>query len=311
MSNRQTPVRRTSQSVASNYWPRVRANRYISAQRPKKVASKLKLTLLCLVILSVTGHFAWSQHVSAEILSSQRHDQQQAAEKAQRLTVFRNRVSTIIADYPELKLAVATASSSGPVQAFGTPENFDAASTAKLLTACDILHQIETNSLSLGTLLNGSTVQQLLKLMIINSDDAAWASLNQYLGHNNMQHYAHNLGIMNYNADTNSLSARDITLLLQQIYGDKLLNSEHHRLLLSYLEQANYRDYAVAAVPSSYKVFHKIGMNGDNLHDALIIDNGQTSLMLTIFTDGQGTYNWSLRKQVMQAITKAALDAYL
>jgi len=277
----------------------------------RRIPGRFKLIAFVLLALFVSGHFAWAQHVSAQTEAAHLKQQQIAAEEAHRAMMFRQTVEAIIADHPELDIQVAVGANSGPISTMGVPTTFDAASTAKLLSAATVLHQIDQGKLSLHTDIDGQSVQQWLAPMIIHSDDTAWAELNAYIGHDALTAYASSVGIEDYDADANSLQAADVTLVLQKLYDHSLLSNASRSLLLSYLSQANYRDFGVAAVPSSDRVYHKIGMDEDNVHDALLIVHGSRSLALTIYTNGHGIYNWDARKAVMQDITRAAVDAYL
>jgi beta-lactamase class A len=81
--------------------------------------------------------------------------------------------------------------------------------------------------------------------------------------------------------------------------------------MMKYLGEANYRQYIVAAVPAGDKVYHKIGIDNDTINDAAIITSNNEYLVLVIFTNGNGSYDWSSRQQLIQTITKDAVQAYL
>jgi beta-lactamase class A len=193
---------------------------------------------------------------------------------------------------------------------YGVNETFQAASTAKILTAAYFLHQVEVGQESLNETINSNTAQYELQQMIVVSDDTAWAALDTDLGYTNLQDYAATLGITDYQAYNNVLSSGDIALTLQKLWDGSLLNSTDTQLLLSYMKQANYRQYIVPAVPSDDTIYHKIGLYQDNVHDAAIITDGQHAFVIVIFTNGNGTYNWPGRATIMQNITKPALSTY-
>jgi beta-lactamase class A len=194
---------------------------------------------------------------------------------------------------------------------YGVDQTFQAASTAKIITAEYFLHQVEQGSESLTETINGSSAEYELQQMIVVSDDNAWAALDNKLGYNNLQNYADtSLGISDYQAYNNSLSSTDIALALKGLWQGKLLNSTDTQLLLSYLKIANYREYIVPAVPSDDIIYHKIGLYQDYVNDAAIISHGDQAFVIVIFTNGNGTYNWPERAATMQQITKAALKAY-
>jgi beta-lactamase class A len=194
---------------------------------------------------------------------------------------------------------------------YGVDETFQAASTAKIITAEYFLNQVEAGNQSLSETINGNSAEYEMQQMIVVSDDNAWAALNEKLGYDDLQDYADKtFGISDYQAYNNSLSSNDIALSLQMLWQNKLLNSDHTQLLLSYLKLANYRQYIVPAVPADDTIYHKIGLYQDYVNDAAIITHGNQAFVIVIFTDGDGTYNWPARATTMQEITKAALKAY-
>ncbi len=277
----------------------------------RSIPLKVRLIVLVLLACFISGHVVWTKHVSAEAAVARQAQQQLAASQARRAAVFTTQVQSLMAAHPELSLSVAVSAAPGQLQQLGDISSFDAASTGKLVTAADLLHHVDRGQISLSTMINGQTVEHLLRIMIINSDDTAWAELNGYLTHENLQTYADSIGLTAYDAATNSITATDITTLLQKLYNRQLLTAANRTLLLSYLSQANYRNFIVPAIPAADTVYHKIGIDADSVHDAAIIVHGSKSFELTIFSDGHGTYNWQERKIIMQAITRDAMAAYL
>jgi beta-lactamase class A len=316
MKSRNPQTRRAStnsrQTFSASYRPMTQAVRApLSPPVLRRIPLKIKLLACALVVVFIGGHVVWTQHASAEALAQQHIEQMIAAQAARKSAHFSDEVNTLIGAHPELSISVVAVPSGGSIVQLGSSDTFDAASTAKLLTATDYLHHVARGQATLNTVIDGQTAAYWLQLMIINSDDTAWTALNNYLGHADLQSYAKSMGIGDYVPETNTLSASDITTILQKLYGSKSLSGSSRSMLLSLLSQANYREFAVAAVPAGMKVYHKIGIDDDSVHDALIITNGRQSLTLTIFTNGHGTYNWDSRKTLMQAITRDAVAAYL
>jgi beta-lactamase class A len=193
---------------------------------------------------------------------------------------------------------------------YGTNDTFQAASTAKLITAGDWLHEVENGQQSMSETIGGYTAQYELQQMIVVSDDTAWANLNNTLTYPNLQTYADTLGLTDYQAYNNSLNSTDIALVLQKLWDGTLLNPSDTQLLLSYMKQANYREYIVPAIPAQDTIYHKIGLYEDYVNDAAIVTHGKQTFAIVIFTNGNGVYNWPARATMMQDITKAALKYY-
>jgi beta-lactamase class A len=194
---------------------------------------------------------------------------------------------------------------------YGTLDTFQAASTAKIITAEYFLHEVEEGQQSLTETVGGYSAEYELQQMIVISDDTAWANLDNLLGYDNLQNYADKtFGINDYQAENNSLSSSDIALALQHLWNGNLLNTTHTQLLLSYMKQANYREYIVPAIPSEDTIYHKIGLYEDYVNDSAIVTHGSQAFVIVIFTNGNGEYNWTARATLMQQMTKAALTAY-
>jgi beta-lactamase class A len=228
------------------------------------------------------------------------------------LTALNNLIGDIIQDNSGITFGISMINLSDNSQLnYGETEPMEAASVSKILTATDFLNQVELGNESLGeTLEDGNSASYDLQQMITVSDDNAWASLNDELGYDQLQDYANQLELDSYDASANNLSASDTATLLSQLYHGKLLDPTDTQLMLSYMKVANYRSFIVPAVPSHDTVYHKVGEVYDNVNDAAIITNGKQSIVLVIYTNGNGTYNWTERATLMQQITRAALRYY-
>jgi beta-lactamase class A len=251
------------------------------------------------------------KHASAEAAAAHQAQIKAAAVASQRAEVFANQVTALVAANPTVTFSVATSSPAQGLKHYGDNTVFDGASTAKLLTAADYLQHVQAGEATLSQSIDGTSAEHWLQAMIVNSDDTAWAELNGYLSHDDLEHYANSIGFTDYDPTVNTFTSSDVALLLQKLYNGTLLNSANRSLLLGYLKQANYRDYIVAGVPANDTVYHKVGIDEDSVNDGAIISHGQQYVVLVIFTDGHGTYDWGTRASLMQAITKDATTAYL
>jgi beta-lactamase class A len=277
----------------------------------RKSSFKARAFVVAVLLLALAGHIIWSKHVSAETLAAHQAQVQAAAEAQHKVAVFQGQVATLLAAYPGDTIGVVTGSATGALVTYGSNGPYDAASDGKLLTAADYLHHVEQGTATLQQNIDGETAEYWIKIMLVNSDDNAWAELNDYLTHPDLAAYAASIGFTNYDPTVNTFLATDAASLLQKLYAGQLLNSADRSLMLGYLKQANYRGYIVAAVPGSDTVYHKIGLDDDEINDAAIIVSGQKTLILSIFTNGNGSYDLSARTQLIQSITRDAIAAYL
>ena len=279
---------------------------------PKKRHTGLLIFVVLLAVSGLIGYNRIEQHRRAVADAKTRASVAAENTRQTNIASFADQVNAVISGNPGITFSVtATDIDTGKTQSFGSSQPFVAASTAKLLTAAAYYNEVENGKLSLTQTIDGQSAQYLLQQMIVVSDDTAWAELNDTLGHAELSAYARTLGITDYNATDNLLGSGDIANILQKLYTGKLMNTAHQQQLLGWMKQANYRDFIIPAVPSGDTVYHKVGEVDDNVHDAAIITNGKHTLVLVIFTNGNGTYEWENRAKLFQLITKAAVQDYL
>ena len=279
---------------------------------------KLGLFVAMCAVFTILGMFGFniwqSRHANTSYASSN-----SAANTAGSQTTYNvneqdlGDIQTIINANADLDMSVSlTDLQTGKTYHYGDGASFDAASIIKLITATAYLHQVEQGTASLDDPVGDGTARDQLEQMIVNSDNDAWLNMENAVGLDAQQAYADNLGLSSYQVTGNIISSDDIATLLTKLAGGKLLDDSDTQLLLGYMQQANYRDYIVAAVPSNVTVYHKVGILDDHLHDAAIIKKGDRSYVLVIFSKSDtGTYDYNRGSQIFGNITKDTLHAFL
>lgn len=187
---------------------------------------------------------------------------------------------------------------------------FKAASTEKVLTAIDYLHQVETDQASLNTQIDGVSAEQLMQQMIEVSDDNAWHDLNNFLGEQ-QQTYGTDIGLSNFTGDDyNTMTASDMAKLLRMFYEGKLINSADQSILLNFMANTTSTNLIQAVLPNGSTVYHKYGQVWGYLNDAAIVKYQNYKYVLVIYTNNQdGTtdeYNdqVNLIQQISQLVFK-------
>jgi beta-lactamase class A len=282
------------------------AGRTLPAQRFGRKVYVAAIALFLLSLISV--YIPASQHATAQIDTG--NDNYMDSIK-RRNESFDSTLVRIGEDYPELETSIVVTTSRSSRHHFGSQDTYEAASTAKLITAAAYLQMVQQGKLSLQAPIEGQSLIYWIREMVINSDDDAWNVLNTHLTHQKLNQYAHSVGLRDYNADTNSLSADDIASFMHRLASHNLLDAKRTVLFESLMQKANYRDFVVAGVPQGYNVAHKVGFTADYLHDTAIISHDNQWITLTIFTKDSGEYPVQAKAQIMQTITKAAINAYL
>lgn len=285
-----------------------------SSRRVSFVAVFGSLFLIFVVFMFTNHAKARSLDDLAKAISSLSDNTKQKPHPAKTISLaaMNSAVNGVISKNSDIDFEVAvTDLNNGSQLSFGQSGPMTAASVSKVMTATDFLSQVELGNESLGeTLEDGNTAGYDLQQMIVVSDDTSWDSLNDELGYTQLQSYANNIGLSSYDYETNTLSAQDTATLFSELYQGKLLNHSDTQLLLGYMQQANYRNLIIPAVPSSDTVYHKVGEYDDNVNDAAIITNGKQTIVLVIFTNGNGIYDWSDRATMIQSITTPILEYF-
>jgi beta-lactamase class A len=320
-----TPTRNSfNPTFAQNVQP-VQKSRKLSFSFKKPA---LAFVALGLIVFTIFHGFSGTRNVAQAITSAEPITEvkqmidpaaaaaaKASAEQEARLSTYQKTVNDIIAAHPEETIAVSSADVSSDSATtslvLGDQGTFTGASTAKLITAITLLHQIEQGKLTMNTKVEGQKVSVLLQKMVVNSDNTAWESLNNYLTHATMKTYMTQLGMTEYDPDPNTLLPSDMTLLMKKFYNQQILTKPNTDLLLSYMQQANKREYIVADVPEGYTVYHKAGWLDGLMHDVAIISNGQKTIVLSIYTySGSKLGDNQSNQGVFKQITQAALQAY-
>lgn len=193
---------------------------------------------------------------------------------------------------------------------WGDTASYTAASIGKLITATAFLHNVELGKASLTDKVGQLDAQTQLTKLITKSDNTAWQQLNSAITKEGLESYARSLSLNTYNSVDNTMTSDDIALLLEKLASQRLLSTKHNELLLSLMQQADMRNYIVAAIPAGTDVYHKVGYLADRLHDAAIIKRGDRSYVLAIFSKSSGAYDFYHGSRVFGEITRASLQAF-
>lgn len=273
---------------------------------------------IVLVAIGIFGAKAW-QGMTAPDEDSTNSSTSKSA-KVQKASAIKYKVDSqslasiqsVIDQHPELDLSVSlTDLQTGKSYNYGDGSSFTAASVGKLVTTATFMNKVEKGTTSLSQTVGGFTAKTEIQKMLVESDNTAWKNMEEAVTLSAQQAYAESIGMTSYDANENTVSSSDIALLLTKLSSGKLFNDDHTGLVLSYMAQANYRGYIVAAVPDGVDVYHKVGLLEDRVHDAAIIKKGDRSFVLVIFSKAKsGSYDFSQAPPLFDAITTDSLQAF-
>lgn len=196
----------------------------------------------------------------------------------------------------------------GALKQYGVEAPFEAASTAKVLTAVAYYEMVEAGQASLDDPMGDYTSGFQLREMIQDSDNDSWTLLANAVGNATLEADAASIGVT-YDSAGNTLTAAAMAQILGNLYGGKLLTQEHTQQLLSYMQNTNDEDLIPAALPAGVTVYHKYGLLDGELHDAAILATPTHSVVLVIYTKSDDLTDVPQRTAMIHDITSAVAKA--
>lgn len=140
------------------------------------------------------------------------------------------------------------------------------------------------------------SIDQLLTLVITQSDNNSWVALVTYLDKNNSENdfigTLSDLGIIDPRINTNDqiITVEAYASIFRTLYNSSYLNAQMSDKALSLLTHSDFTNGIVAGVPSEIKVAHKFGERvvGDDqqLHDCGIVYYSPNPYIICVMTRG-------------------------
>jgi len=236
-------------------------------------------------------------------------------------------------------ITVADARGQMPVSVNGD-WNLPAASVIKVPIMVEVMRQVALGRFSLerevtlyaddvdcgsGDLCNAGvgerfSVLNLMRIMIINSDNTATNMLIRLVGRENVNSTMAGLGlgqtklgasIHAYSGSIRSLrtSTNDMMRLLAMIASRRLVNEQASDLMLSILAQQRHNSYLPKPLPKGTVVAHKTGSLHDTLNDVGIIDlEGAPYIVCVLTTHLEDLDDGA---HLIRRVSRAAYDAFV
>jgi len=141
------------------------------------------------------------------------------------------------------------------------------------------------------------TIEQLMEEMIAQSDNTATNLLIDLVGIDKLNGYFKRQGLtgttlsrkmMDFSQRKqgveNYTTVRDITLLLREIYDQRLINPDVSARCLDFLKRQHLHDRIPARLPKGTVVAHKTGLERGVCHDAGIVFTGKGNYLICVLT---------------------------
>jgi beta-lactamase class A len=159
---------------------------------------------------------------------------------------------------------------------------------------------------------NTYTVDELIKSMLVHSDNSATILLVQHIDRDALKNVYIDLGIAvpDLNDINYSISVKDAAKLLQVLYDGSYVNRQLSDKALTLLKESDYKEGLIAGIPSNISVAHKFGefaLQGDKpvrqLHECGIVYYPKNPYLLCVMTDGDDFSEQSLLiKKISEAV---------
>ena len=194
---------------------------------------------------------------------------------------------------------------------------FPAASIVKVPIMLEYFHQIETNGLKPGEIIeldekdivSGAgilfelhrgiplTLRDLVRLMMVISDNTASNIMLDRLGMDEINAFSKSLGTQdtvigrkfmidpNAKFSKNFTSVQDMVLLYEKLYKGEILNKENTKEAMGILSRQQYREKIPLLLPKKLKVAHKTGEITGVRHDCAIILHNEKPYTLCVLTE--------------------------
>lgn len=238
-------------------------------------------------------------------------EQSEPSERHVNTVRLQGELNKIIEQYPYDTSTTVIDLNSGALLHAGEGYSYIAASTTKLLTAILYLSAVETGQESMDTIIGGKPARQQLELTINLSDNFAWHKLNSHLTTSRLDAYAEKQGLMSYDTRSNTITSDDMARLTAKLYKGELLNEEHTKLLLSWMQDTSEERFIPAAVPDGTALYHKAGYLPDRVHDVAVVDNGSAPFVIVIFTKSSGgSYDYTIGQKLFRQLTEQVVTTF-
>jgi beta-lactamase class A len=191
------------------------------------------------------------------------------------------------------------------------------ASLSKLVQAILIVKKVEKGNLSFdkelkampsdlssgsGTLYKtigdkSMTVENLLKELLVNSDNTAQNIFKHYLDFSDYEKFQNNTGLQDLYNEQGFISAKEYTRILRVLYTSNFLKPENSEKILKYMSEATFQDFLSKGIPKGVKFAHKYGENQEyNIFadSGIVYIPGKPYMISVLFKGKDSTYETRL-----------------
>ncbi len=208
------------------------------------------------------------------------------------------KVQEIIAEYQKKNIDVAISVrdiESGEMVVGIKGDRVDTgASTVKVYVAAAVFDAVNKGDIRLDQKVGNYTVEQLMRLMINQSDNVAWKTLYGLIGKSRIENFAHVHGATNFDIANNYTSSDDLATFLSNVYKGDVIPENQKDLLFSWMQggTTSREDLLTpVAQDSNLPIIHKWGLYGNMIGDAAIVTINGKPYAIVIMAGGKPFMN--------------------
>lgn len=155
------------------------------------------------------------------------------------------------------------------------------------------------------------TIEELLQTMLTKSDNTAYRILLRNIDFNELGEVINELGIEGLFTTDGKVSAKEYSRLFRSLYVSSFLNRESSQKILSWLGQAEFKDFLSSGLPADVIFSHKFGIDRDvhaYLDSGIVYSDGRPYLIsVAIQGDGHDKEEEQV-KYFMKQVSKIIYD---
>lgn len=154
----------------------------------------------------------------------------------------------------------------------------------------DKIISFNDNHIELG---KSYTIRELLKYMIVYSDNEATMILNKLIDGNIFKRVFSDIGLRepDFKSPVYLMDVMDYSIFMKELYNSSYLNFKHSEECLELMSQAKFSEGLISGLPGGCDVVHKFGESGTtdnpNFSESAIVYCGKKPYLLTVMTKGK------------------------
>lgn len=151
------------------------------------------------------------------------------------------------------------------------------------------------------------TIEELLKRLLIDSDNTAHRILMRNLTPQELDELQDAIGLNDLFDEKNEVSAKEYSRLFRALYNSSFLKRDGSQKILEWLSQTKFNDDLASGLPEGTIFSHKIGEDDveKNYHDSGIVYLPNRPYLITVMVK---QHDQKAAEDIMQGIAKAAYE---